>query len=77
MTGGKGTKNLRCYDSGDDAHNSVTANGNPVARAAVGGGQDLGCIGVEGAVVDVLPIIVSTTNAHITHGPTLPEKEPE
>ena len=56
MTGGKETKNLRCYDSGDDAHNPVTADGNSVARAAVGGGQDLGCIGVEGAVVDILPI---------------------
>ena len=45
-------------ESGDDgrhdAHDAVEADGDAVAGAAVGRGQDLGRVGVEAAVVDVL-----------------------
>lgn len=40
--------------SAHDAHDSVQADGDAVAGAAVRGGQDFGRVGVEGAVVDVL-----------------------
>lgn len=41
-------------DGGQDAHDAVEADGDAVAGAAVGGGEDFGGVGVEGAVVDVL-----------------------
>lgn len=40
-------------DGRDDAHDAVAGDGDAVAGGAVGAGQDLGRVGVQGAVVDV------------------------
>ena len=45
---------IRCYNSADDTHDTVEADGDAVAGAAMSCGQDFWSVGVEAAVVDVL-----------------------
>ena len=49
---------VRSNDGAHDTHDAVQADGDAIAGSTMGGGQDLGSIGVEAAVVDVLGIIV-------------------
>jgi hypothetical protein len=53
---------VRSDDGAHDTHDTVQADGDAIAGAAMGGRQDFGGVGVEAAVVDVLLWDVSTSS---------------